>query len=91
MVIQSGDPVASRCVRSEVALLAPVLLVATHGLANPSHTFRHLVDLPIIGNEDGRPALHGSEFHEGLLISSGVEIDGDVSDPVFVDEKEASQ
>jgi len=55
--IQSGNPVASRRVQSKVALLAPVLLVAAHGLASPRQTFRHLVDLPINENEDGRAVL----------------------------------
>ena len=31
--IQSNDPVASRRVQAKIALLATVLLVATHGLA----------------------------------------------------------
>jgi len=90
--IHSGDPVASRRIQPEFALLPPVLLVATHLLAYPRQTFRHLVDLPIIENEDGRTALlYGSNFHEGLIISSGVETDGDLFGPVFVDLKEASQ
>jgi len=71
--IHSGDPVASRRVQSKVALVEPLLLVATHGLAYPRQTFRHLVDLPIIENEDGRAVLlYGSELHERLKISSGV-------------------
>jgi len=90
--IQSSDPVASRRVQSKIGLLAPVLLVATHGLAYPRQTFRHIVDLPIAENEDGRAVLlYGFEFHEGMIISRGVETDGDVFGPVFVDEKEASQ
>ena len=40
--IKSSDPVASHHVQSEIALLAPVLLVTTHGLAYPRQTFRHL-------------------------------------------------
>jgi len=51
--IQSSDPVASRRVQSKVALLAPVHLVPTHGLAYPRQTFRHFFDLPIIENENG--------------------------------------
>jgi len=48
--------------------------------------------LPIPENEDvGAVLLYGSEFHEGMIISRGVETDGDVFGPVFVDEKEASQ
>ena len=71
-------PVASRFVESKIALLAPVLLVATHGLAYPRQTFRHLVDMPIVENEDDIAVLlYGSEFHEGMIISSGVETDGD--------------
>ena len=31
--------------------------------------------------------FNGSEFHELLVISSGVESDGDIISPVFVDEK----
>jgi len=90
--IQTGDLVASRRVQSEVALLASVLLVAEHGLEYPRQTFRHLVDLPIIENEDCRIILFcGSEFHEELVVSSGVESDGDVFGPVFVDEKDAFQ
>jgi len=90
--IQSGDPVASRCVRSKIALLAPVLLVATHALAYPRQTFRRFVHLAIVENEDRRAVLlYGSEFHETLIISSGVETDGDVFVPLFLDEKEASQ
>ena len=89
--IQWSDPVASRRVQSEIALLAPILLVAAHGLAYPRHTFRHLVDLPIIENDGRTVLLYGTEFHEGMIISSGVETDGDVFGPVFVDEKEASQ
>jgi len=90
--IQSSDPVASRRVHSKIALLAPVLLVATHGLAYTRQTFRHLFDLPMVENEDGRAViLYGSQFHEGMIISSEVETDGDVFGPVFVDEKEASQ
>ena len=90
--IQTGDLVASRGVQSEVDLLEPVLLVVAHGLLYPRKTFRHLVALPIIENEDGRPILfYGSEFHEGLVVSSGVENDGDVFGPVFIDGKEASQ
>jgi len=91
-VIQSSDPVASSHVQSKIALLAPVLLVATHGLAYLRQTFRHLVDLPVVENEDGGAVpLYGSEFHEGMIIWSGVETDGDVFSPVFVEEKEASQ
>jgi len=68
------------------------LLVTTHGLAYPRQTFRHLVDLPIFENEDGRAVLLcGSEFHEGMIISSGVETDGDAFGLVFIDEKEAWQ
>ena len=90
--IQSSDPVASRRVKSKIALLVPLLLVATHGLAYPRQTFRHLVDLSIVENENGRAVLlYGSEFHEGMIISSGVETDGNVFSPVFFDEKEASQ
>ena len=90
--IQSSDPVASRRVHSEIALLAPILFIATHGLAYPRQTFRHLVNLPIVENEDGRAVLlYGSEFQEGMIISRGVETDGDVFSPVFDDEKEASQ
>jgi len=86
MEIQSGDPVASSLVQSKIALLAPVLLVATHALGKPRQTFRHLVDLPIVENEDCRAVLlYGSEFHEGMIISSGEETDGDVFGPVFVD------
>ena len=33
------------------------------------------------------PYLYGSEFHEGLLVSSGLESDGEIFSPVFVDEK----
>jgi hypothetical protein len=51
--IQSAYFVASRRVQSKVALLPTVQLVATHGLAYPGQTFRHLVDLPIVENEDG--------------------------------------
>ena len=70
--IQSSDPVASRRVQSKIALLAPVLLVATHGLAYPRKTFRHPVDLPIVENEDDIAVLlYGSEFHEGMIISRG--------------------
>ena len=36
-------------------------------------------------------SIYGSEFHEGLVISIGVETDEDVFVPVFVEEKEASQ
>ena len=54
-------------------------------------TFRHLVALTII-EEDGRAVLlYRFEFHEGLVIASGLETDGDVFCPVFVDKKEASQ
>ena len=55
--IQSSDPVASLRVQSKIAQLAPVLLVATHGLAYPRQTFCHLLDLPIVENEDGRAVL----------------------------------
>ena len=55
--IQSFDPVAFSRVQSEIALLAPILFVATHGLAYPTETFRHLVDLPIVENEDGGAVL----------------------------------
>jgi len=90
--IQSSDPVASRRVQSKIVQLAPLLLVATHGLAYPRQTFRHLVDLPIVENEDDRAVLlYGSEVHEGMIIPSGVETDGDVFGTVFVDEKLASQ
>ena len=76
--IQSGYPVASRSVQSEVALLAPALRVSTHGPAYPRQTFRLLFDLLIIENMDGRPVLlYGSQFHEVLVISSGVETDGE--------------
>ena len=51
--IQSSDPVASRRVRSDIALLALILFIATHGLAYSRQTFRHLVNLPIVENEDG--------------------------------------
>jgi len=89
--IQLSDPVASRRVQSKIALLARGLLVPTHGRVYPRQKFRHLVELPIVENEDGRAVLlYGSEFHEGMIISSGVETDGDVFGPVFVDEKEAS-
>ena len=89
--IQSSDPVAFSRVQSEIALLAPILFVATHGLAYLRQTFRHLVNLPIVENEDGVAVLlYGSEFHEGITISRGVETDGDVFCPVFVYEKEAS-
>jgi len=89
--IQFSDRVASRRVQSKIVLVTPVLLVATHGLEYPRHTFRHLVDLPIVENEDGRVVLlYGSEFHEGMIISSELESDGDVFDLVFVDENEAS-
>jgi len=48
--------------------------------------------MPIVENEGGRAVLlYGSEFHEGMIISSGVENDGDVFGSVFVDEKEASK
>ena len=88
--IQSDDPLASRRVRSDVALLASVLLVATHGLAYPRHTFRHLVHLPIIGNEDCKPVhFYGSEFHEWFVFSSGAETDEDVFGLLIADEKEA--
>jgi len=84
--------VASRRFQSEVALLVSVLLVAAHRLAYPRQTFSHLVNLPIIENEDGRPVLfYGFEFHGGLVVSSEVEFDADVFGPVFVDEKDASQ
>jgi len=66
------------------------MLVATHGLIYPTQTFRHHVDLPTVENEDSRAVLYGLEFHEGMIISSVVEIDGDVFGPVFVDKKEAS-
>jgi len=90
--IQWSDPVASRRVQSEIALLAPILFIATHGLAYPRQIFRHLVDLAIVENEDGGTVLfYGSDFHEGMIISSGVETDGDIFGTVFVDEKEASQ
>jgi len=47
--------------------------------------------LPIVENEDGRTVLlYGSEFHEGMIISRGVETDGDLFGLVFVDEKEES-
>jgi len=83
---------ASRRVQSKVALAEPLLLVATHGLAYPRQTFRHLVDLPIVENEDGRAVLlHGSEFHEAMIVSGAVETDGEVFGSAFVDEKEASQ
>ena len=89
---QSSDPVASRRVQYEIALLAPVLFIAKHGVAYPRQTFRHFVNLPIVENEDGRTVLlYGSVFHEGMIISRGVETDGDLFGPVFVDEKEASQ
>ena len=69
--IQSGETVASRRIQSKVALLAPVLLVATHGLAYSTQTFPHLVDLPMVENEDGRAfLLYGSEFHEGSRAGS---------------------
>jgi len=59
--IQLSDPVSSRRVQSKIALLAPVLLVATHGRAYPRQTFRHLVELPIVENEDCRAVhLYGS-------------------------------
>jgi len=68
------------------------MLVATLGFAYPRQTFRHLVGLPIVENENGRAILqYESEFHAGLIISRGVETDGDVFVPVFVDEKEASR
>jgi len=90
--IHSSDPVDSRCVQSKIARLQAVLLVATHVLAYSMQTFRHLDDLPIVENVDGRAILlYGSEFHEGMIILSQVKTDGDVFGPVFVDEKEASQ
>jgi len=90
--VESGDPVGSRQVQFEVALLAHVPLVATHWIAYSRQTFHHLVYQPIIENEDSRPVLlYGSEVHEGLVISIGVETDGDVFGPVSVDENEASQ
>jgi len=89
---QSIGPVVSSRDQSEIALLASVLLVATHGLAYPRQTFRHLVDLQIVENEDGRTVLlYGTEFHQGVVVSCGVETDGNVLGPVFVDEKEVSQ
>jgi len=70
------------------AILPLVLLVATHVLAYSRKTFHHLVDLPIVENEGGIAVLlYGSEFHEGLIISRGVETFRDVFGPVFVDEK----
>jgi len=90
--IQSSDTVAFSRVQSEIALLALILFVATHGLPYSRQTFRHLVDLPIGENEDGGAVLlYGSEFHERMIISRGGETDGYVFGPVFVDEKEASQ
>jgi len=90
--IQSSDPVAFSRVQSEIALLAPIVFVATHGLAYLRQTFRHLVNLPIVQDDDGGAVLlYGSEFHERMIISRGVETDGDEFGPVFVYEKEASQ
>jgi len=66
--IQSSDPVAPRRVQSEIALLAPILFVAAHGLAYPRQTFRHLVNLPIFENDGGIVLLYGSEFDEGMII-----------------------
>ena len=48
--------------------------------------------MPIVEDDDGGAVLlYGPEFHEGMIISRGVETDGDVFGPVFVYEKEASQ
>jgi len=48
--------------------------------------------LPVVENEDGGAVLlYGYEFHERMIISRGVETDGDKFGPVFVDEKEALQ
>ena len=90
--IQSSDPVDFSRVQSEITVIAPILFVATHGLAYPRQKFRHLVDLSIVENEyGGAVLLYGYEFHERMIISRGVETDGDVFGTVFVDEKEASQ
>ena len=64
--IQLSDPVAFSRVQSEIALIALILFVATHGLAYLRQTFRHLVDLPIVQYDDGGAVLlYGSDSTKG--------------------------
>ena len=69
----------------------PVLCVTARGLADSGQDLGQCLDVPIGEDEDSRfISLDVSEFHKGLLVSSGIESDRDVLDPVLVDEEDVA-
>ena len=71
--------------------LNPYCFDAAHGLADSGQNFGHSLDVLIGEDEDGRLiSLDGSEFHQGLVVWSGIESERDLLGLVLVDKKDTS-